>query len=77
MAGKESEFICEGIYEPATYEARFLIGFQQIGRAFGHSANLARQWEKEGAPIFRADNNIPRAEKMEMWNWYKNRCAEK
>lgn len=48
-----------------------LRGYRAIAEAFCHNASAVREWRKMGAPIYLDSRKIPRAEKGEMWEWYK------
>lgn len=61
----------DDVVEQPVYKSEILKGFQAIGRAMGYGEDSAKRWEKEGAPIYRGDDNVPRAERMELWNWLK------
>lgn len=68
---EKPEIIFEDTDEPFVYEMRILKGFKAIGQSLGQSLAAARRWEKEGAPITRGDDGIPRAEKGTLWRWYQ------
>lgn len=53
-----------------------LVGFRSLGLAFGHNADTVRQWERQGAPIVRDGRGIPRADKAELWEWYKQKVCQ-
>jgi hypothetical protein len=48
-----------------------LRGWDAIGLALGAGGKAAKRWAEEGAPVAIGDDGIPRAEKAELWTWYR------
>lgn len=66
--------IRDDVVEQPVYKSEILKGFLTIGKALGCGESAARRWEKQGAPIYRGEDHVPRAERLELWNWYKKNC---
>lgn len=47
-------------------------GARDIGKVICVGEGKVKDLEKAGAPIVRDFNGVPRADKAELWEWFKN-----
>jgi len=58
-------------------QPRLLVGWDEIGQAFGVGRDRAREWQSMGAPIFRErERDKPVAELSELWAWFRELCEQ-
>lgn len=61
---------------PAPRAVEVLNGLEDIARLFAVSPRRVRAWEQMGAPVYRDFKGVARAERLELWEWFKANCAK-
>jgi hypothetical protein len=61
---------------PSLRAVEILNGLEDIARLFAVSPRRVRAWERMGAPVYRDLKGVARAERLELWEWFKANCAK-
>ena len=65
-----------GALAPPLRAVEILNGLEDIARLFAVSPRRVRAWEQMGAPVYRDFKGVARAERLELWEWFKANCAK-
>ena len=61
---------------PPPRPVELLNGLDEIAGLFAVSPRRVRTWERLGAPLYRDQKGVARAERLELWEWFKANCGQ-